>query len=134
MKLFFGNTLTTLTALIILVLPGFVGYSVYNKASISYWGRRSAFLLVFWLVICCLAAARDGLDKTILHTISPVRQAASNAGSARRNHCPTCLSSLHVDFEPGDRASDCSSIMEPASVRVCKGGKLAIIHRCRLNR
>ena len=30
-----------------------------------------------------------------------------NAGSDHRNHCPNCLSSLHVDEEPGDRASDC---------------------------
>ena len=29
------------------------------------------------------------------------------AGSNHRNHCPNCLSSLHVDIEPGDRASDC---------------------------
>ena len=28
-----------------------------------------------------------------------------NAGSDHRNHCPNCLSSLHVDEEPGDRAS-----------------------------
>ena len=26
------------------------------------------------------------------------------AGSGHRNHCPNCLSSLHVDEEPGDRA------------------------------
>ena len=30
-----------------------------------------------------------------------------NAGSDHRNHCPNCLSSLHVDIDPGDRASDC---------------------------
>lgn len=26
-----------------------------------------------------------------------------NTGSQHRNHCPNCLSSLHVDIEPGDR-------------------------------
>ena len=35
-----------------------------------------------------------------------------NAGSDHRNHCPNCLSSLHVDEEPGDRASDCGGIMD----------------------
>ena len=25
-----------------------------------------------------------------------------NAGSDHRNHCPNCLSSLHVDLEPGE--------------------------------
>lgn len=37
--------------------------------NIQYWGCRSAILLVFGLVICCFAAARDGLDKTIQHAI-----------------------------------------------------------------
>ena len=53
-----------------------------------------------------------------------------NAGSGHRNHCPNCLSSLHVDIEPGDRASDCGGIMEPIAVWVRKGGEWAIIHRC----
>ena len=44
-----------------------------------------------------------------------------NAGSQHRNHCPNCLSSLHVDVEPGDRASDCGGIMEPVAVWVRRG-------------
>lgn len=31
------------------------------------------------------------------------------AGSDHRNHCPNCLSSLHVDIEPGDRAADAAA-------------------------
>ena len=54
------------------------------------------------------------------------------AGSQHRNHCPRCLSSVHVDNKPGDRASLCEGIMEPVSVWVRKGGEWAIIHRCRL--
>ena len=54
------------------------------------------------------------------------------AGSRHRNHCPKCLSSLHVDNDPGDRASLCQGIMEPVSVWVRKGGEWAIIHRCRM--
>ena len=34
-----------------------------------YWGRRTIFVLLFGLLICCFAAARDGLDKTIQHAI-----------------------------------------------------------------
>lgn len=33
------------------------------------------------------------------------------AGSTHRNHCPNCLCSLHVDEEPGDRASACGGLM-----------------------
>ena len=54
-----------------------------------------------------------------------------NAGSDHRNHCPNCLSSLHVDIEPGNRASDCGGIMEPVAVWVRRGGEWAIIHRCK---
>jgi ribosome biogenesis GTPase len=54
------------------------------------------------------------------------------AGSRHRNHCPKCLSSIHVDVKPGDRASLCHGIMDPVSVWVRKDGEWAIIHRCRL--
>ena len=53
------------------------------------------------------------------------------AGTQHRNHCSNCLCSLHVDDEPGDRASDCGGIMEPVAVWMRKGGEWAIIHRCR---
>ena len=55
----------------------------------------------------------------------------NGAGSDHRNHCPNCLHSLHVDEEPGDRASCCGGIMEPIAVWVRKNGEWAIIHRCR---
>lgn len=35
------------------------------------------------------------------------------AGSKHRNHCSNCLSSLHLDIEPGDREADCGGAMEP---------------------
>ena len=34
-------------------------------------------------------------------------------GKSSRDHCPFCLCSLHLDVNPGDRASDCGGIMEP---------------------
>ena len=53
------------------------------------------------------------------------------AGSEHRNHCPNCLTSLHVDIEPGDRASDCGGYMDSIAVWVRHNGEWAIIHRCR---
>lgn len=70
MKLYFGNAVTTVTTIMILVLLGFIGESIANRTSINYWGRRSLFILAYGLVICCFAAARDGLDKTIQNTIN----------------------------------------------------------------
>lgn len=69
MRLYFGNAVTTVTTIMILALLGFIGVSVWNHSNINNWGRRSLFLLAYGLVVCCFAAARDGLDKTIQNAI-----------------------------------------------------------------
>ncbi len=69
LKLYFGNAVTTATTVMILILLFYMGYSFLNSGSVQYWGRRSLILLAFGLVVCCFAAARDGLDKTIQHAI-----------------------------------------------------------------
>jgi len=69
MKLYLGNTTTTATTIMILSLIGFIGYSIWNQSNINFWGRRSLFVLIYGLIICCFAAARDGLDKTIQSAI-----------------------------------------------------------------
>lgn len=48
----------------------------------------------------------------------------TGAGSDHRNHCPNCLSSLHLDIEPGDREADCGGIMDPVGVWVRKNGRV----------
>jgi hypothetical protein len=48
-----------------------------------------------------------------------------------RNHCPFCLSSLHVDLNiPGDRKSLCHGVMK--AVRLKFNGKKGwqLIHQC----
>ena len=57
--------------------------------------------------------------------------AAEGSGVNHRNHCPNCLSSLHLDNQAGDREADCGGIMDPVAVWVRKNGEWAIIHRCR---
>ena len=57
--------------------------------------------------------------------------ASHGAASEHRNHCPNCLSSVHLDDEPGDRQADCGGVMEAIGVWVRKGGEWALIHRCR---
>ena len=51
-------------------------------------------------------------------------------GDGYTNHCPACLTSRHVDVNPGDRAANCGGEMPP--VRVRQDGKkgLMILHRC----
>ena len=41
-----------------------------------------------------------------------------DAGTRHRNHCPNCLSSVHLDDEPGDRAADCGRTMASTMVPV----------------
>lgn len=55
----------------------------------------------------------------------------SGAGSRHRNHCPRCLSSVHLDNNPGDRDAHCGGIMDPIGIWVRKDGEWAVIHRCR---
>lgn len=54
------------------------------------------------------------------------------ARSDHRNHCPNCLSSQHLDNEPGDRSADCGGVMEAIAVWVRKNGEWAVIHRCKI--
>ena len=68
MKLYFGNSVTTATTLMIIALLGFVAYAALNRDS-RHWGIRSLILLVFGLVVCCFAAARDGFDKSVQNVI-----------------------------------------------------------------
>ena len=52
-------------------------------------------------------------------------------GGRQRNHCPGCLHSLHVDGKtPGDRASDCESLMAPAGSFFRPNGEQVLLHRC----
>ena len=69
MKLYFGNSVTTATTLMILFLLGYIVYSFVRRENLGHWGLRSSFLFAFGLVVCCFAAARDGLDKTIQNAI-----------------------------------------------------------------
>ena len=47
-----------------------------------------------------------------------------------RNHCPYCLYSLHLDVNPGDRASDCGGLLEPVGVEYSGKKGWIILHRC----
>lgn len=53
------------------------------------------------------------------------------SGGRHRNHCPNCLYSKHVDAShPGDRKSECGSLMAPVGIISRRNGEQAILHRC----
>lgn len=51
-------------------------------------------------------------------------------GYTARDHCPFCLSSIHVDNNPGDRLCDCHGILRPISIDNFKKGKFKIVYKC----
>lgn len=51
-------------------------------------------------------------------------------GYTSRNHCPKCLCSLHLDVNPGDRASDCKGVMRPISAKPDPKKGFIITHKC----
>lgn len=52
------------------------------------------------------------------------------ANGSYRNHCPACLHSLHVDVNPGDRASDCGGLLVPVGAQQSGKKGWVIVHRC----
>jgi hypothetical protein len=50
-------------------------------------------------------------------------------GRRPRDHCPSCLHSLHVDIVPGDRAAGCGGVLVPTGVAPSPKG-LVIAYRC----
>lgn len=54
----------------------------------------------------------------------------SPLGYSSRNHCPFCLCSLHVDVNPGDRASECKGMLVPKQVIPDSKKGYIIIHKC----
>lgn len=70
-------------------------------------------------------------DETFICKVCGREVVHYGAGTTHRNHCPNCLSSLHLDIEPGDREADCGGVMEPIAVWVRKNGEWAVVHRCK---
>lgn len=69
MKLYFRDGVTTATTVMLLILAGYIAFCIVTRKETEHWGVRSLILLVYGLVICCFAAARDGLDKTVQNAI-----------------------------------------------------------------
>lgn len=50
-------------------------------------------------------------------------------GYTARDHCPVCLSSKHVDINPGDRKEGCHGILKPVAIENFKN-TYKIIYKC----
>ena len=52
-------------------------------------------------------------------------------GYTARDHCPICLSSKHLDINPGDRAEECHGILEPIGVEINNKKGYIILFKCK---
>jgi len=57
------------------------------------------------------------------HEVKPLKYSS-------RDHCPRCLSSIHIDIKPGDRANPCRGILKPIQVLPDPKKDFIIIYRC----
>ncbi len=51
-------------------------------------------------------------------------------GYTARDHCPYCLTSKHVDVNPGDRSSECHGILIPIAIDK-KKDRFQIVYQCK---
>lgn len=54
----------------------------------------------------------------------------SRLGYTARDHCPYCLYSKHVDYNPGDRLCKCHGKLAPIAIEHGKKDSLKIVYRC----
>jgi len=51
-------------------------------------------------------------------------------GYTARDHCPNCLTSLHIDNNPGDRANSCHGKLVPIGIELGKKDTKKIVYKC----
>ena len=51
-------------------------------------------------------------------------------GVTSRDHCPKCLTSIHVDINPGDRANPCRGVLRPVSAEPHPKKGFVIHYKC----
>lgn len=69
MKLYFGSALKVQTLVLMLALAAFIAVSLARRGSVEHWGRRILILAALGLVVCTLAATRDGYHLSVQNAI-----------------------------------------------------------------
>lgn len=52
------------------------------------------------------------------------------SGQTARNHCPECLTSKHVDENPGDRSHSCQGLMDAVGYKLSSKKGIVLTFRC----
>ncbi len=67
--MYFENFVTTMSTVMLIIVFGYIAYTIRKQGSIEYWGRRIAFLAVFGLAVCCFVATRDNYHLSVQASI-----------------------------------------------------------------
>ena len=51
-------------------------------------------------------------------------------GYTSRDHCPSCLCSIHIDIMPGDRSNTCLGLLIPVGVETSNKKGYVINYKC----
>jgi len=51
-------------------------------------------------------------------------------GYTSRDHCPKCLTSIHIDINPGDRANTCKGLLIPIGIEKSNKKGFIIEYKC----
>lgn len=97
MRYYFGNVISTVSTVMILLSIACIVYAVTMRNMIQHWGRRTALLGLWGLVICCFVAMRDGYDKSVQAYFDPTLTAGLfSLGSIQSTLC--CIGGAIIAF------------------------------------
>lgn len=65
MNLYFGDFVTTVSTILVLMVWGFIFFSLARHKKIEFWGRRIAVLALAGLLACCFVVMRDGYHLSV---------------------------------------------------------------------
>lgn len=74
MKLYFGNAITIVTTVLTVGLIVYLISTVLRRESIQFWGRQTLLVFFWGLLVCCLAATRDGYVGSVQYLIDGTMQ------------------------------------------------------------
>lgn len=67
--MYFGNYVTTTTTILLFVELGYIVYVIRKQRDIKNWGRRTAFIALWGLLLCCFVATRDNYHLSVQASI-----------------------------------------------------------------
>lgn len=106
MKLYLGSPVRVQSLLLMLALAGFIIASLVRRETVERWGWRILVLAAAGLVLCTLAAARDGYHLSVQNAIDgSVAAGLFNVKSVQSVICCICggvifLAGLSALFVP----------------------------------